>query len=201
MIAEKRIKGCAIQVHFSFFAMMAFVTLFTGLSDTGWIFLFVLLHECGHLVLLLHTHAPLARVRISGLGIEIALQPGKHLLPKQGAWVALAGPSVNLLLAWGSWLLCGPESAACRLNMILGLFHLLPIVPLDGGLALKALLSTKLTPGLADRVSFWLSLVFLLPVAVAGFLLLLYTKNNLSLLALSMFLMLYLLFRNGKDDL
>ena len=65
------------------------------------------------------------------------------------------------------------------------------------GLALRSLLSLRLGPRRAGRFATGVSLLFLFPMAVLGFLILLRTRYNFTLLAMSLYLMLYLLL--GKD--
>lgn len=93
-------------------------------------------------------------------------------------WVAFAGPMINFLLA----LLCGgalrvlitttggepPKLllemlvAAIQMNVILGVFNLFPIPPLDGGRMATALLPHPLDRMLAGLERFGLALVLLL---------------------------------------
>lgn len=106
-------------------------------------------------------------------------------------------PGVNLLCAGG--MLAAGETAHPFFfaSLGLGLLHSLPIEPLDGGLALRSLLSLRLGPRRAGRFATGVSLLFLFPMAVLGFLILLRTRYNFTLLAMSLYLMLYLLL--GKD--
>ena len=107
--------------------------------------------------------------------------------PRAGmAWVAAAGPAANFLLAWlGAVAMHGldalPDGVALGaadmlttfilVNLVLGLFNLLPIPPLDGGRIAVGLLP----PGLALRLArleragilIVLLVVFLLPRALA----------------------------------
>ena len=86
-----------------------------------------------------------------------------------------------------------PENQiAIQSNLALGILHLLPIEPLDGGLAVHAFLRGKIAAGKADKICLVLSITLLLPLSILGFLILLQTRYNFSLLALSIYLMLYL---------
>ncbi|MFR7484548.1 MAG: hypothetical protein ACLUVP_04510 [Acutalibacter sp.] len=73
--------------------------------------------------------------------------------------------------------------------------HSLPIEPLDGGMALHSLLCARMKASTAARVSTALSAACLLPLAVLGFAILLRTRYNFTLLAMSLYLMLYLVFK------
>lgn len=191
--------GCRVKIHFSFFALVAFCNLFAGLANGGILLFSVFMHEFAHLAVMVARGCPPAEVLISGLGMRLRLPEGRSLPYRCAVWVSLAGPFMNLLLFAGCFLL-GLRNLAL-VNLSLGLFHLLPVVPLDGGLALKAALSVRIHPGKAEKISFILSFLILLPLMVVGFMLLLHTKNNFTLLALSIYLMLYLVLSNGKLDL
>ncbi len=76
---------------------------------------------------------------------------------KDMLWVALAGPGVNLLMAIG-WLIIVAIAntlnmpflelmggAGIFVNLLLAIFNLLPIPPLDGGRVISSLLPNKLS--------------------------------------------------------
>ena len=109
--------------------------------------------------------------------------------PRRGMMlVAAAGPAVNFLLAWLAALLIHgetllPDTAGdiadtmlqmfILANLVLGLFNLLPIPPLDGGRIVVGLLPERLAEAWArlERAGIFivLLLVFLLPRLLAEF--------------------------------
>ncbi|EID56203.1 site-2 protease family protein [Saccharomonospora xinjiangensis] len=107
----------------------------------------VLAHELGHCVVALRLGVPVRRVRLFLLGglSEVARSPRR---PGQDALIAVAGPLVSLVLALVCWLLllAVPEDGAVWLlvaqcavaNAAVGVFNLLPGLPLDGGRLLRA---------------------------------------------------------------
>jgi Zn-dependent protease len=113
--------------------------------------------------------------------------------PRSGMmWVALAGPATNFLLAFLSALavhsailaenLLSPDSAewlyrflglSVLANLVLGLFNLIPVPPLDGGRIAVGLLPERAAIAYAGMERFGLLLVlgllFVLPLAVPAF--------------------------------
>lgn len=163
------------------------------------VFFAVLLHESAHLGAMLLQGASPTSISISGLGCHICLSPKKNLSYLQNLAVSLSGPLANLLLAGILWSVGKGHVSFFSINLFLGVLHLVPIEPLDGGLALKALFFWKLEKRRAERLTLVVSLIFLFPLALLGFFILIYTKYNISLLALCGYLTLYLLL--GKTDL
>lgn len=131
-----------------------------------------LAHELGHYGMLRRLRARISAVRITALGAEMQvagrLSYGGELL------AAAAGPVTNLLLAlplaYGGrqwevlYLFAGAQ-------LVLGVFNLLPILPLDGSSVLWNLLAWLTEPYTADRVtgvvSFGMAAVLTLAAAAA----------------------------------
>ena len=107
-------------------------------------------HETGHLLALRLARAKVERVRLTAFGAEI--QADTRYLPyPQEILCTLAGPAVNLILAVLLARLAGNDLAA-GVNLTLGVFNLLPILPLDGGRVVYGLLAERLDPDWADRL-------------------------------------------------
>jgi Zn-dependent protease len=107
----------------------------------------VLAHELGHCLVALRMGIPVRRLRLFLLGglSEVARTPRR---PGQEGLIAAAGPIVSLLLAGfcallllavpsdgSAWLLVAECAVA---NLAVGVFNLLPGLPLDGGRMLRA---------------------------------------------------------------
>lgn len=192
------IKKCRIQVNFSCFALLAFCCIFTGMGGGAACFLAAMLHEAAHLAVMWAVKAPPAAVKLSALGCKTQSDKANCLSEPRQILISLAGPTAN----WLCWLLllffgCGGSPFA-KASLVLGLVHSLPVEPLDGGLALHYFLRRTAGERGAEIISRAVSAAVLTPLAVLGFFVLLRTRCNFSLLALSMYLILYLLL--GWDD-
>ena len=110
-----------------------------------------ILHELGHYWVLRRLHAQVTAIRITALGAEMQvagrLSYGGELL---------AGPAVNLILAlllgYGGRL-WSPLYLFAGAQLVLGVFNLLPVLPLDGGSLLWNLAAWLTEPYTADRVA------------------------------------------------
>lgn len=190
--------GIELRLHWTFLAFAAWIGL-TALSSTGsvWvatgllislgsIFACVALHEYGHALV----------ARYYGIGTqEITLLPigGVAQLerlpddPKQELWIALAGPATNFVLAAGlgllHWLSVGslagllpinPFSGSLLstlfgVNIIMGVFNLIPALPMDGGRVLRALLSLRMPSLKATAIATTLARALAAGMIVYGF--------------------------------
>lgn len=151
------------------------------------------LHEAGHALAMLIVHDRPRRVTMGIFGICVERDPQRYLGYRKAAAVSLAGPLVNVFCFTLLWCLGQPTAAVIHAG--LGLFNLLPIVSLDGGEALYALLCLSMSEDKALRVIRAVSLSVIFPIAVAGFYLLLSESRNFTLLLMSGYLLLLLLFK------
>ncbi len=164
-----RIGGIPLRVHPSWFIILVLFTLafqsevaqlpeaqglvwaswLTGFLTALLLFVSVLLHELGHSVMAIREGVKVSSITLFLLG-GVARVEKECPTPMGALRVAAAGPAVSLLLAAG--LLASVQAAGQVnpllgnlvaklgwLNLILALFNLLPGLPLDGGLILKAL--------------------------------------------------------------
>ena len=133
--------------------LLALFVLLSSPLLLGALLLAALTHEPGHCAMLRWLRARVTDVRITAMGAEMRIEG--RLSYGGEVLAAAAGPAVNLLLApllayggrlWEMlYLFAGKQ-------LVLGLFNLLPILPLDGGSMLWNLLAWITEPYTADRV-------------------------------------------------
>jgi len=189
-----KVGPCHVELGFSCFVLAAFACLFLP-GNAPALLLGMALHEAGHLAALWCFRAAPRRVTVSALGLRLMLPAGPGPGGWRGAAVSLMGPGVNGLCFLLCWAAGRPVTPFALANFSLAALHSLPVEPLDGGLALRRLLEGRFGPGQASLICRWVSVVFLVPLGGLGFFVLLRTRYNFSLLALAVYLMLYLVLK------
>lgn len=162
-----RLFGIQLSVHATFFLLLAYAGYEGWRSDgpTGLLwhilltccfFVCVVLHELGHSLTARRYGVRVPRILLLPIGgmaemEQIPRRPSAEFL------ITLAGPAVNfaivaLLLPFGWRYLLGlepmPDFSAAELvtqllwaNLIMGIFNLLPVYPMDGGRILRSILA------------------------------------------------------------
>lgn len=164
-----KIRGIPLRIHPSWLVILLLITMafqqrysivirpplaegslwLLGFSSALLFFLSVLLHELGHSLVAIRQGVKVRSITLFLLGGQATVD--RECATARGALlVAAAGPAVSLVLGVGLLLASHPITHQSRvlgemvtqlgvLNLVLGLFNLLPGLPLDGGLIVKAL--------------------------------------------------------------
>ena len=171
--------GIGVKVHATFGLLLGWLGLST-LAATGSLaatllslafvlvlFGFVVLHEYGHALTARHFGVRTRDITLYPIGGVAALERMPDS-PRAQALIAIAGPAVNFGLAASlaglGWLFGIDLSVAnerggavlgmmIQANLALGLFNLLPALPMDGGRLLKALLSLRMDAAPATAIA------------------------------------------------
>lgn len=198
-----RLGELRVEVSYPLAAAMALILIYDTSMSAALCLAAAVLHESGHLLMLHRFGSFPKKIRLTLFDIAIT-DSGKALRStgKELA-VTLAGIASNLLFGAAS-LAAGIASGSGALysfaaaNLSLAAFNSLPVQSLDGGQALLILLCRKMSPDRAFFVLDIISLAVLIPCAVCGFLVLLRSRWNFSLLVTSLYLLALVLLRNRK---
>ena len=185
----------AVTIRISLlFPAMAMVLLSLDPSHTVLLCLSAsVLHELGHAFAMFIVRDHPRRITVGVFGVTIEREYGYYSGYLAAVFVSLAGPFVNFLcfaFLWG----CDARVAAA-IHLGLGCFNLLPIVSLDGGEALYALLCRFCMEQKALCILRVVSVAVIFPLVVCGFILLFIDVHNITLLLLCGYLILLLFLR------
>jgi len=168
-----RLFGIKFIINDFFILLMLGYALLGVLKETLLLFALVSIHEMVHLLVAGRFGLKAAEVEIFPFGGVARIDGVLEHSPRAEILVSLAGPACNLTL-YALGLLFWPRLSAWSLgelflqaNLMLGLFNLVPALPLDGGRSCRALLAKavgfyratdlvlKLSKGLSAAVGLW----------------------------------------------
>ena len=115
-----------------------------------WSVLWAAIHEIGHVATAKLFRGRVEEARLNSAGIELRMAY-PHILPYAAEnFVLIGGPVFNLLAALiAMWI--GSHLGAV-IGFGLGIFNLLPVLPLDGGRLWLNLISSRFGPSVGERV-------------------------------------------------
>ena len=171
-----RIHGFPIRLHLTFFLLMAAIA-YIGLNQGNpalilvslGLFASVLMHEMGHSVVAQRLGIKVIDITLLPIG-GLARMERIPREPKEELLITVAGPLVNFVLAPLLWLAHSvfeppvapellldasgpPLGQLAALNLMIGLFNLVPAFPMDGGRLLRAILAQRMPYERATHVS------------------------------------------------
>ncbi|MCZ2258407.1 site-2 protease family protein [Sporosarcina sp. G11-34] len=175
------------RLHPVLLPVFLYLMIVGGLSVYVLVFISLLLHELGHLIAAKLTGMRVRSCIIMPYGGEIVI-PGRLLAPKKDRLlVALGGPIATIILLLLSLFISFPGGDLfVRIQLGLLLLNLLPILPLDGGQALVALLETGDTKYNTRTIMIIYSILFL---SAAIILLITHLPTTIPYILLAIFLL------------
>lgn len=151
-------------------------------------FLALMLHELAHLLVAVKNGYSLRFIKLDVFGMSVELN--EKIDDKDSFKINIAGPACNLLICVFCmalyWLI--PTSylylnTFCFCNLILAIFNLLPVYPLDGGKIFRGMIKSDKTYKILDCiVRFLLAILF-----ICAFVLSCFKVPNFLLLIMSIF--------------
>ena len=196
---ELRFKQVKIKISFFFALSICLISLFDKSNMILLNLISAFLHEAGHLSALIILKQKPKEVWLTPFGMRIEQKEINGMSYKNEIIVALAGPAVNFFLSFiffiAELILKIDFSKFIMINLIIGSLNMIICEPLDGYRAMKYFLKNKISEEKTERILNVSSLVFLLPVSVFGFYVLIKSGYNFSLLLISVYLCSFLIFK------
>ncbi|MFA6173045.1 MAG: site-2 protease family protein [Kiritimatiellales bacterium] len=191
-----RVMGIPVRVHITLIALLIFAAFqsgFWGVLYTVGLFSSVALHELGHSWIAIRKGCRVHEIMLLPIG-GVAKMTGIPSRPTDEFLIAVAGPLTSLALAGIFWQFCKTGFPAILfanltgINLMLGLFNLLPSFPMDGGRIFRAFMTPRLgrlkATALAARIGRIMAVVFAITGLMSG----LPTFNKLLMIAIAIFI-------------
>lgn len=130
----------SIEIHPLFYLFMILSVMTGYLKDFFFITLLITVHECGHIGMALFYHWKIERVKLLPLGGLTVFKEDINRPLKEEFMIALAGPGMQLMFyLLFSNIVIDPVFRHYHILMLL--FNLLPVVPLDGSKIVNILMN------------------------------------------------------------
>lgn len=186
-----RLFGTEFYVSFLFAAV---ITAMLAFDRTGFIlplFFAVLIHELGHLAAMWVLDCAPKRVRLVPAAVEITTKIGTGA--GHEIIIALCGPAVNLLMfgtLFINYLAFGNDGylTVGLINLLIGVFNLIPVTGLDGGTVLFNIICRKAEPSRAGLIMRIINFSVAAAALAAAIILCLKGEFNLSFFILALYL-------------
>lgn len=179
---EFKIKDTKYIISFGFPAIIVFFIIFDKIGLAPIFLLSIFLHEMAHIFVLLFTNKKIKEISFNLTGIAIKADT---LYKNMGEEFALhfAGPFVNLFIGAITYI-TGKFAFFSAVNLVMGLFNLLPIGSLDGGNILSMIIRDE-TIEKQYKIKKAVNIVTFIPMLILGIYLFINQRGNFTLLLIA----------------
>lgn len=156
-------------------------------------FLWIIFHEIFHYFVAKNLGLRVENFKIHPLGTTVELSEFDELSLKEELIICLSGPIANLMMAATFFILNSSIGGyfiqnSMEVNLVLGIFNLIPAYPLDGARIIRIILSTKMLYKKAYNITAYLSYIIAVTFLACFIFLTSIHKLNLSLFFSSLFI-------------
>ncbi|MBR6033477.1 MAG: hypothetical protein IKP28_01850 [Clostridia bacterium] len=142
------------------------------------LYTFAAIHEIGHILMGIVLGLKPERINIGPMGFCIIFKQEKAKWQTE-LLVSIAGPITNFIIAtlFSLFIQVSKKETIIYANLILGLFNMLPVLPLDGGRALMAILKKYCKENIAEGIIYKTSNIAMALLTVIAGIGTLYLRN------------------------
>lgn len=151
-----------IKIHIYLFLMMAYMYAIGKLDTFLIYYVFVIMHELGHILIALTLKVDISEITLLPVGINAKYESEISILRE--LIIALAGPIASFLF----YKILNNEMYAF-FNIVIALINLIPVFPFDGGKILKNLLTLLCGKKIGKQISSVIAKIFLCVLIIGCF--------------------------------
>lgn len=176
-----------LYIHFLTPALFVIFILNGHAAQLCCAYLSMLLHETAHLCAALYLGLRISYFALYPFGVNLKLKNKMVASMSDAMILYLSGPAVNIIIAFTARII--GSTFLYRMNIMLFVMNILPVMPLDGGCLMKKQLSGKLGTDRAVYIMRVISVFIALVMAAAGGYAIYKTGYNYSMLMLAVFML------------
>lgn len=171
-----------IKVNLQIFLFIVVFILTHQIEIYGWIMLFAFVHELGHICtgLILKLKPKTLELMPFGLRITFETYEYKKLVETKKIIIDLAGPVTNLIIVLVTTFLHINDNLKQMIiysNLLIAIFNMIPLYPLDGGRILKGIIRLKKSEIKSDEIINKISNILIVLITAISSIIVLYIKN------------------------
>ena len=194
-----------IKINLQIFLFIIIFVLTHQIEIYAWVMIFAFVHELGHMIagLILRLKPKSLSFMPFGISITFETYEYKKLIEIKKNLIAIAGPITNLVICVISSLLhinAETKQLIIYSNILIALFNLIPLYPLDGGRILKGIIRLKYKEIKSDRIVNKISNILIILLTGISSIGILYLRN-LSILFVLIYLWIIVINENKKYNI
>lgn len=163
----------SIKIHIYLFLMAAYMFAIGKLEMFLYYYLFVILHEFSHIIMAILLNVDIAEITLLPIGVNATYKDaGLNKNVYKEMFISLAGPAASFLFA-----LFLKDKIYVAMNIVIGIFNLIPIYPFDGGKIIYCFLCIIFGDEKGKNISRYLTKIFLFLSLISGMIIIIFWKN------------------------
>ncbi|MDF2986527.1 MAG: peptidase [Eubacterium sp.] len=192
-----------LTIHLSILVFLAAALITKTLTVYLLTILFIFIHELGHTAAAIISGGRVHGIRLLPVGFTAEIDQAA-CSKRQRVFIYSAGPCVSFLFAiiFSILIFLLPDSSTVRMgtyiNLYLGSFNLLPVLPLDGGKLTMELLSTRYGTRQTGKKLQLVSVILSILIMLEGIISLINGRNNASLIIIGIYILMCI--RGNREE-